>query len=314
VRDVTTGIAVNRQAAPSAAASELGAGTAYTLLAALGYAAVSTLTTIATGEHVSLWTVQMWRFVMASVALVTFVGVRNYPRMPWPEALRLMVIGGGGQALFLGLALSSLRFINVATLAFLFYTYPSWVTLVQTVRRAEQLTARRLIALALSFGGIVVIVLRPAFTAAASGLPWQGVALALGAAVLYGLYIPAVQWLQKSHPVAVTSAYIKLGAAVCFLFTALGDGSLTVSMTSIAWTSIAALALFSTVVPGVLFLMGLMRLGPVRTAIVATVEPFLTTLLGAVVLRQAVAANTVLGGAMIVAAVVVLQFRRERVA
>jgi probable blue pigment (indigoidine) exporter len=85
-------------------------------------------------------------------------------------------------------------------------------------------------------------------------------------------------------------------------------------MTSIAWTSIAALALFSTVVPGVLFLMGLMRLGPVRTAIVATVEPFLTTLLGAVVLRQAVAANTVLGGAMIVAAVVVLQFRRERVA
>jgi drug/metabolite transporter (DMT)-like permease len=312
---LTTGVVVNRQSARSTAqAAELGAGTAYTLLAALGYAAVSTLTTIAVAEHVSLWTVQMWRFVVASVALVTFVGVRNYPRMPWPEALRLMVIGGGGQAFFLGLALSSLRFINVATLAFLFYTYPSWVTLVQAVRRAEQLTARRLFALALSFGGIVVIVLRPAIAAATSGVPWQGVALALGAAGVYGLYIPAIQWLQKSHPVAVTSAYIKLGAAVCFLFIALGDGSLTVSMTPTAWATIVALALFSTVVPGVLFLMGLMRLGPVRTAIVASVEPFLTTVLGAVVLRQAVTVNTVVGGAMIVAAVVVLQVRKERVA
>ncbi|HVT38251.1 MAG TPA: DMT family transporter [Gemmatimonadaceae bacterium] len=312
---MTTGIVVNRQSAhPAAQAAELGAGTVYTLLAALGFAAVSTLTTIAVGEHLSLWTVQMWRFIVASAALVTFVGVRNYPRMPWPEALRLMVIGGGGQALLLGLALSSLRFINVATLAFLFYTYPAWVALVQTVRGAERLTARRVLALALSFGGIGVIVLRPAFVAAASGVPWKGVALALGAAVVYGLYIPAVQWLQKSHPVPVTSAYIKLGTAVCFLFVALGDGSLTVSLTPTAWTAIVTLALFSTVMPGLLFLMGLMRLGPVRTAIISTVEPFLTALLGAVVLRQAITVTTVLGGAMIVGAVLVLQIRRERVA
>jgi drug/metabolite transporter (DMT)-like permease len=60
--------------------------------------------------------------------------------------------------------------------------------------------------------------------------------------------------------------------------------------------------------------MGLMRLGAVKTAIVSTVEPFLTAVLGAIVLRQAITASTLLGGAMIVAAVVILQFRRERVA
>ena len=60
--------------------------------------------------------------------------------------------------------------------------------------------------------------------------------------------------------------------------------------------------------------MGLVRLGPVRTAIVSTVEPFLTALLGVVVLSQPLTGPTLLGGALIVAAVVLLQFRRDRVA
>ena len=128
------------------------------------------------------------------------------------------------------------------------------------------------------------------------------------------MYIPLMQWMQKSHPVAVTSAYAKIGSAFCFLVLALKDQSLTAHFSSTAWMAIVALALFSTVMPSVLFLMGLMRLGPVRTAIVSTVEPFLTAVLGALVLRQAVTVNILLGGAMIVSAVIVLQFRRERVA
>ncbi len=144
--------------------------------------------------------------------------------------------------------------------------------------------------------------------------PWPGVALALGAAVVYGMYIPLMQWMQKTHPVAVTSAYGKIGSAICFLLFAVGNQSLTANISSTAWMAIVALALFSTVMPGVLFLMGLMRLGPVRTAIVSTVEPFLTAVLGAVVLGQGVTNAVMIGGVMIVAAVVVLQFRRERVA
>jgi drug/metabolite transporter (DMT)-like permease len=295
---------------------EAGAGTAYTLLAALGFAAVSTLTSIATGEHVSLSVVLLWRYVIGAVVMVAFVGTQRYPRMAWREAARFIVLGGGGQALLVGMALSSLKYnVGVAMLAFLFYTYPAWVTLVQTVRGAEPVTARRVGALALSFGGIVVIVGSPlAGGTSASSLPWTGIALALGAALVYGMYIPLMQWLQKTHSVAVTSAYAKIGSAICFLLLALQDHTLTATMSTTAWSAIVALTLFSTVMPAVFFLMGLMRLGAVRTAIVSTVEPFLTAVLGAIVLRQAVSANILLGGAMIVAAVVLLQFRRERVA
>jgi drug/metabolite transporter (DMT)-like permease len=293
---------------------ETGIGTVYTLLAACGFAAVSTLTSIATGAGIALMVVLMWRYVIGAVVMVTYVSTQHFPRMPWRETVRFIVLGGGGQALLVGLALSSLQYIGVATLAFLFYTYPAWVTLVQTIRGAERLTLRRVIALALSFGGIVVIVGAPFGGGTAAALPAMGIALALGAAVVYGMYIPLMQWMQKSHPVSVTSAYAKIGSAFCFLMLALKDGTLTANMPSTAWIAIVALALFSTVLPSVFFLMGLMRLGPVRTAIVSTVEPFLTAVLGAIVLRQAVTANALLGGAMIVAAVVVLQFKRERVA
>ena len=290
--------------------AELGAGTAFTLLAALGFAAVSTLTTIALGEHVSLYNILTWRYLLGAVVMTLFVGTQRYPRMPWPEAARFIIVGGGGQALLIGMVLSSLQYISVATLGFLFYTYPAWVTLVQAVRGAERLTARRAIALALSFGGIVVI----ASASSVGAIPWRGFALALGGAMIYGVYIPIIQWMQKSHPVAVTSAYGKIGSAICFLVLAAATQTFRYTMSPTAWSAILALTLFSTVLPSVFFLMGLMRLGPVRTAIVSTVEPFLTALLGAVVLRQALTMNVVAGGVMIVAAVLVLQVRRERVA
>jgi len=297
----------------------IGAGTAYTLLAALGFAAVSTLTSLALAEHVSLYTVLSWRYVLGAVVMVTWIGARTYPRMPWPEAARFIVLGGGGQALLVGMALSSLRYIPAATLGFLFYTYPAWVTLVQALRGAEPLTLRRVIALALSFGGIAVIIMVPGTTAremaaAFDGATARGVALALGAAIVYGMYIPLMGWMQKSHPVAVTSAYGKIGSAICFLLLAVSERSFTMTLSTTAWGAILALTLFSTVMPSVFFLMGLMRLGPVRTAIVSTVEPFLTAILGAVVLHQPVTPRLLAGGVMIVAAVVLLQFHRECVA
>jgi drug/metabolite transporter (DMT)-like permease len=142
----------------------------------------------------------------------------------------------------------------------------------------------------------------------------RGVGLALGAAVLYGLLIPAMQWMQKDWPIAVTSAYSKIGAALCFLALSTGNQTFQFALSAPAWAAVIALTLWSTVLPSIFFLMGLMRLGPVRTAIISTVEPFLTALLGAVVLGQPLTVRTLAGGVAIVAAVIVLQVRRSRVA
>jgi drug/metabolite transporter (DMT)-like permease len=55
------------------------------------------------------------------------------------------------------------------------------------------------------------------------------------------------------------------------------------------------------------FLAGLKVLGNVRTAITSTVEPFWTTMLGVVLLNQGIGSGTILGGAAIMGAVLLLQ-------
>lgn len=296
--------------APRPDPAAVGAGTVYTLLAAAGFAAVAILTSLATAAGVSLSTLLAWRYTLSAVVLVVWVGAKSYKRIRPNEMLQLVTLGGFGQALLVGVALSSLRYIPAATLAFLFYTYPAWVALVQTLRGAEQLDARRVTALALSFAGIGVMVGMPGSEA----LDWRGVGLALAAAVIYGAYIPMMRVLAKNHPVAPVSAYTKIGSALAFLVIAVANQSFTYRFDVDTWTVIVALTVFSTVLPSVFFLMGLIRLGPVRTAIVSTVEPFLTAMLGVIVLSQPLTLPTLLGGALIVAAVVLLQFRRDRVA
>jgi drug/metabolite transporter (DMT)-like permease len=295
---------------PAADSSKLAPGTAFTLLAATGFAAVSILTSLATATGLGLATVLAWRYVLAAVILTLWVGTHDYKRIPPREMMRFVTIGGFGQAFMVYLALSSLKFIPAATLAFLFYSYPAWVALFQAVRGAERLDMKRGAALALSFGGIGLMVGMPG----AGGIDWRGVTLALSAALVYGIFIPVMRTLQKDHPVAPTSAYAKIGAALAFLMLSIFDRSFTWQLSGDAWAAIAALAVFSTVLPSVFFLMGLIRLGPVRTAIVSTVEPFLTAVLGVIVLRQALTLPTLVGGALIISAVLLLQFKRDRVA
>jgi drug/metabolite transporter (DMT)-like permease len=79
-------------------------------------------------------------------------------------------------------------------------------------------------------------------------------------------------------------------------------------MTSaMAWGLAATLAVYSTVVSFLTFLRGLEVLGPVRAAILSTTEPLFTAVLALLVLKQPLGLPTLLGGACIVAAILILE-------
>ncbi|MCC6241763.1 MAG: DMT family transporter [Gemmatimonadaceae bacterium] len=283
-------------------------GLLYTILAATGFAAVSVLTAKALATGLTLATILAWRYLLSAIILSLWVLFHSYRPIPRRTTLAFIVIGGFGQALVVYLALSALRFIPAATLAFLFYTYPLWVTVGQAVRGAERVDRRTLAALALSFVGIVTMV----GTIGVGGTDWRGVALALGAAILYGAYIPTMRTLQGDHPVVPSTALSKLGAAAMFVAASVASDTFTWRLTGEAWGVITTLAIGSTVLPSVFFLMGLVRLGAVRTAIVSTIEPFLTALLAAVVLAQPLSGRTLMGGAFIAGAMLLLHLRGQR--
>jgi drug/metabolite transporter (DMT)-like permease len=103
---------------------------------------------------------------------------------------------------------------------------------------------------------------------------------------------------------------VAVGAVVICAAWAAATGELTLAIAARGWLAILAMAVVSTVLAFLLFLRGLAVLGPVRTGIVSTVEPFWAALLAALVLGQGLSLRTLLGGAMIAAAVLLLQLRR----
>jgi drug/metabolite transporter (DMT)-like permease len=284
--------------------------TTLVLFAACCFGSISVLALIAMRGGTPLPSVLAWRYGLAAVVLASFssftVGARAL-RLPRARALRMLLLGGGGQAAVSFLSLSSLRYVSAATLAFLFYTYPAWVALFAALRGTEPVDLKRGIALALSLAGIAIMVGAPG-----TNVSTVGALLALSAAVVYALYIPLIGRLGSGLAPAVTSAYIAVGATVIFAVSDFIQGTATLPTSAGSWGAIATMAMLSTAIAFILFLRGLAVLGPVRTAIVSTVEPFWTAVLGALVLSQPLTRSTVFGGAMIAAAVLLLQLRGRR--
>ena len=273
------------------------------LLSACCFGSIGILITIATARNAPLVEVLAWRYLIAAALLVVVSGGPFQLRAAGGRAWPLVILAGGGQAAIAFVSLSALRYIPAATLTFLFYTYPAWVAIIAAIRGTEPMTTRRAGALALSLVGLGLMVGMPG----AGGINPIGAALALSSALLYAMYIPMINHLGRALKPAVTSTFAAGGAGLIFLAAAAMNGGPSVHYPAVAWLAILLLAVVSTVLAFIAFLRGLAVIGPVRTAIVSTVEPFWTALLGSVVLGQTLGVRTLLGGVLIAAAVILLQ-------
>ncbi len=277
-------------------------------MSASAYGSLSILTTLGARIGVGLLPLMAWRYALAAPVLAAIAGPRDVTAVPWRRAVALFAIGGGGQSLVTYFSLSALQWMPAASLGFLFYTYPAWVAIFAAIAGTERLTATRVAALALALFGITLMVGAPWNLA----LPWPGVWRALLSAVIYALYIPLLHRLRGPLTPAAASTYLIAGAATIFLVAAARNGGalapmLTATVVPLAWTYAAMLALYCTVVSFLTFLRGLEVLGAVRAAILSTTEPLFTAVLALLILRQPLGLPTVLGGACIVAAILVLE-------
>lgn len=289
--------------------ASVGRATLLIILSALSFGSISVLTVLVTAAGVPLLTAMAWRYVLGATLLGAFARPRQLRSIPKQRVIQLLVIGGCGQALITYLSLHALEYIPVGPLAFLFYTYPAWVALLAALRRTEKLTPVRVIALTLALVGVTIMV----------GVPTEklnpvGVLLALVSALLYSAYLPALEHVQERVPAIVATFLLIAGAAITFVTAALLTGELFLPAGVAVWSEILVLALVSTVIAFVTLIKGLAVLGPVRTAIVATVEPFFTAALGVLVLGNQVSTSTLMGGILIAAAVLLIQWNSTQLA
>ena len=273
------------------------------LLSAAGFAAMPIFARQAYATGIELTPLLALRFVMAAAMLWALVLLRRRPL----GSLRGLALGGalglGGYAVQAGLYFGAIQRIDVGLASLLLYAYPSLVTLAAFALRRESPTRRKLGALALASSG-VLLVLAGGGTGA---IDWLGAAMALACAGFYTVFILGSERASAQTPAVPFAASVATGAAVTFAVAALFTGGVHASGEGVMWA--AVIALFSTVMPIVMFVAGLARVGASTAAIASTVEPALTVALAWIVLGETLGPLQLAGGALVLSAVVLLQLR-----
>ena len=290
---------------PMPSSRDVTRATALIVLSSCSFGSLTTLTVFVRESGLSILPAMLWRYLLAAVVLATIVRRSAITSIGSKQALRLLLIGGCGQAVITYVSLLALDYLPVGALAFLFYTYPAWVAVMAAITGRDALTATRLIALVVAMSGIAVMIGAPS----AASLNTTGVLIALGSAILFALYLPALNEAQRGIPPLVSTFYLVTGVSLSFLLAGVFTRTVDVPPSLSSWALVAGLALVSTVIAFVSLIAGLRILGPLRTSIIGTTEPFFTAVLGIVLLRERPTLATFVGGAMIAGAVLLLQWK-----
>lgn len=281
-------------------------GVALCLLSAVGFGCMAVFAKKAYAHDVSVLTLLALRFAFAAVAFWAIVAVRR-ARTPLARPTRGVVLAGValgavGYAAQSGGYFGALTRIDASLTSLLLYVYPALVFVGAVVVGRDHIDRRRILALALATGGAVLVL-------AGSGtgdLDALGVALGLGAAITAAAYILVADRVIPHIDPFLVSALIATGAAVTLTTAGLVSSSLDLGFEGGGWGWIVGLALFSTVVPIVAFLIGLPKVGPATASIVSTAEPMVGVAMAMLWFDERLGALQVAGGALVLAAVVLL--------
>lgn len=272
-------------------ASATGFGT-LAILAKLGYAS-------------GLGTQQMlaFRFLLAAAGMLALAALagQNPLRLGRIRLLTLLSMGMffySAQSLTYFLALRSLPASLVVLIA---YIYPSLVVVAGWLFLRRAITAKHGAALGASLVGVAMLVSGAHFQ-----LTWA-LLLAVASPVIYTGYILVGERVMGSVPALAASAVIMVGAAIGFSLIAAATKELTLPRSPAGWAVVVVLALLPTMLAITLFLAGLPRVGASRAALLSTWEPVVTVMLAVVVLGDRLSVVQVLGGLLVLLAVVGIQ-------
>jgi drug/metabolite transporter (DMT)-like permease len=281
-------------------------GTALCVLSACAFGAMAIFAKEAYAAGAAVVTLLSIRFLLAATLFWVIVAVRGGVQLPSRRVIvASLALGAAGYAAQAGLFFGALTRIDASLTSLLLYLYPMLVFLGAVVAGREQVTGRRVGALALASVGAALVLMSGSLGA----LDGVGVAMALGAAVIYAAYILVADRIVGTVDAFLMAALVTTGAAASTLVFGVGSGSLDLHFAAAGWGWIAAMALGSTVLGVSAFFVGLREVGPATASIVSTAEPVVTVALATAIYGEALGAGQLAGGVLVLGAVVILQLR-----
>ena len=249
-------------------------------------------------DGLDTFTLLFLRFAFAASVMTLILILR---REPLPRGRVLAQLIGMGALGYVGQSftyLSAIKYASAGLVALLLYLYPMFVLILSVIFLREKVTWPKALALTLALTGA-------ALTARPEGGQVLGIIFAVVSAVIYSIYIIVGAGVMKRVSAVQSSLVIFASAAAVYgTLTLVNDAHFPQS--SFGWWSLAGIVIVATVIPVTTFLAGLERIGPTNASLLSTLEPLVTVLLAAWLFAERLEPITLVGGALILVAVVVL--------
>jgi DME family drug/metabolite transporter len=265
-------------------------------------------------------TISAWRMALAAVALIVFAAVTRRSRVAIGTMRRhplLSVVVGSGTALYQGLFFVSVLLVGVSvatvvSLGLAPVLASGWESLAARSRPAR----REVAVLAAALVGLVLISATANRGPAAAGdRPGLGLALAVASGATYAATtVLGHRLAQRTDPVALTTCATAVGAVVLlpFLAVAAATSEPVHAAGTVSWALLVYLGIATMAVSYGLLYAGLRTTSGSAATVATLVEPVSAALLAALLLGERLTWPALLGGALILAAVVALRPTEER--
>ncbi len=281
-------------------------GVALIALSASAFGAMPIFARVAYADGTDVFGLLLTRFGIAFVSLGWFAWSRRVALPSWRRVAALALMGGIG---YVGQSLcyfEALQFAQASLVALLLYLYPFFVTLLAALFLHERLTRVKTGALLLCSAGCALTV------GGGVGQP-LGIGLAIGAAMIYSIYIVVGARVSAGVDPRATTLVVCGAATLVLGCVALVRGHAGAAPHWPAhaggWLALVAIAVLSTVVAILTFFAGLQRLGAARASMLSTLEPVVTVALAALTLGEKLNPGQLAGGLLILAGVLWLSAR-----
>ena len=294
-------------------------GVGLVVLAAACFGTLGPLSRFAEDANVTPLGLVTWRAGLGAAVVTLFIVARLASGLGKPVSLRNIPVRDRWFVAGAAVANTILNFsvfvaftrISIALALLVFYLYPALVAVVSVIWFGDRLDRLRWAALGVSLAGLVLVLAGD--PAGLGSLDLIGIGLAFVGALAQLFYVLAARHGFGHVPGPQAASLTMGGALALYLLIALVTGSageLARPLASVdaIWPVLVA-GVIGAGIPTVAYITGIRILGPSRAAILATLEPVIGVLLAAWLLAEQPTPIQVAGGALILAAAVLLQLR-----
>lgn len=276
--------------------TERSKGIAYAILSAFALGLLPIFATLAYKGGANSITIAFYRFLFSTILLLGYFWVSKISmkidRQLIPNMLFSSLIGYAATALTL---FSSFTYISPGLATILHFIYPALVILLSFILFKESLTSIKVISLILSIAGVYILV---GFGNINNNL--TGVILALASGVFYSIYILSIAYTNiKNIGSLVLTLYVSLFSSIGIMVFGLITKSISFKIQPASLIPILLIAL-SSICGLVAFAIAVKLIGSANTSILSTLEPITSIVLSAIIFKETITINIILGTILIV--------------